>query len=85
MYYGGDKHRFIVRSKKEVKPSNVSVLDQPLDRRISTLMTCTPIGTTLRRLILSAEEVDPVTGITLSIGEKGQRPLPAVKTQMLPI
>lgn len=70
VYYRGDKHRYIVRSKREVQPSDTSVLDQPTTERIATLMTCTPIGTTLRRLILVAEEVDSATGIALKVGEK---------------
>jgi LPXTG-site transpeptidase (sortase) family protein len=73
VYYGGDKHRYVVRSKSEVKPSNVHVLDQPLDRRTATLMTCTPVGTTLRRLIVTAEEVDPLTGMALHVEEKATK------------
>lgn len=70
VYYGGDRHTYRITKKYEVKPSNVSVLDQPTSQRISTLMTCTPIGTTLRRLIVQAEEIDPISGDILSVGEK---------------
>lgn len=69
-YYGGDRHTYRVIKKYEVKPSNVSVLDQPTTKRLSTLMTCTPVGTTLRRLIIQAEEIDPVSGEVLKVGEK---------------
>ena len=85
VYYGGDKHRYVIRGKKEVKPSNVSVLDQPTDRRVATLMTCTPIGTTLRRLIVTAEEIDPVTGAPLGIGEHGTVERREIKATALPI
>ncbi|MBU2259213.1 class E sortase [Patescibacteria group bacterium] len=85
VYYGGDKHRYIVRGKKEVKSSDVTVLDQPVDRRVATLMTCTPIGTTLRRLIITSEEVDPQTGIALQVGERGHDSLPKARPQALPI
>lgn len=70
VYYGGDRHAYRVTKKYEVRPNDVSVLDQPMDKRLSTLMTCTPVGTTLRRLIVQAEEIDPVTGDTLKVGEK---------------
>lgn len=70
VYFNGDKHNYRVTKKFEVSPSNVSVLDQPTDKRTSTLMTCTPVGTTLRRLIVQAEEYDPVTGTALAVGEK---------------
>ncbi len=62
IYYRGDLFTYRVTEKKEVRPNNVSVLDQPVDRQISTLMTCTPIGTTLRRLIVTAVRIDPETG-----------------------
>lgn len=85
VYYGGDKHRYIVRKKEEVKPSNVNVLDQPLDRRMATLMTCTPVGTTLNRLIILAEEIDPLTGMALKIGEKSRGSMPRLNVEQLPI
>lgn len=85
VYYGGDKHRYVISSKKEVKPSNVDVLDQPLNRRMSTLMTCSPVGTTLRRLILTAQEIDVRTGIPLEVGEQQEREVVRAKPAMLPI
>ena len=43
IYYGGDRHRYVIQEKREVKPTDVGILDQPLDRRIATLMTCVPM------------------------------------------
>lgn len=87
VYYGGDRHTYRVTKKYEVKPNNVSVLDQPTSQRIATLMTCTPIGTTLRRLIVQAEEIDPSSGDVLSVGEKtvevAEKPL--MRLDALPI
>ena len=77
VYFGGDKHRYVVRSKKEVQPTDVTVLDQPVDARVATLMTCTPIGTTLRRLIVRAEEVDLKTGKPLAVGERADQDRPS--------
>lgn len=86
VYYGGDKHRYVISEKKEIVPSDVTVLDQPISKRISTLMTCTPVGTTLRRLILIAQEIDNVTGEPLAVGEHGHEDIaPTMKTEMLPI
>lgn len=50
-----------VTSKKEVSPKDVSVLHQGDDYTM-TLMTCTPVGTTLKRLVVSAELLN--TGFT---------------------
>ncbi|MDD4628906.1 MAG: sortase [Candidatus Peribacteraceae bacterium] len=85
VYYNGDKHRYTVLDKKEVKPSNVDVLDQPTGKRLGTLMTCTPVGTTLRRLIITSEEVDPETGTALAVGAQPVREKPKYKMEMLPI
>jgi LPXTG-site transpeptidase (sortase) family protein len=86
VFYGGDRHRYVIQEKKEVKPSDVTVLDQPLNKRISTIMTCTPVGTTLRRLIIRAQEVNLTTAEPLSVGEHELNDhSPQHKLEMLPI
>lgn len=85
VFYGGDKHTYRIIEKKEVKPTNVSVLDQPTNKRLATLMTCTPVGTTLRRLILVAEEIDPRTNLALTVGERVADQKQNLKLQSLPI
>lgn len=62
VYYGdkqGDqeKHVYKVTDIKEVKPHEVDILKQTDDYRL-TLITCTPIGTTLRRLVVTAIQVE---------------------------
>jgi LPXTG-site transpeptidase (sortase) family protein len=56
LYYDQQKYHYRVRETKEVKKDDVSVLSQT-DEHILTLMTCVPLGTNLRRLIVVAEEV----------------------------
>ncbi len=86
VYYKGDRHRYIITEKKEVSPSDITVLDQPENRRIATLMTCTPVGTTLRRLIIVAQEVDPTTGEPLAVGQRGDKGVsPKLELEALPI
>lgn len=58
VYYNQNRFTYEVTDKKEVQPSNVDVLTQPHDQKISTLMTCTPVGTTLRRLIITSKQVN---------------------------
>ncbi len=57
IYYDQQKYTYKVREKFEVTPDNVNVLQQPHDKKVSTLMTCTPVGTTLRRLIIRADDI----------------------------
>lgn len=86
VYYKGDRHRYVVTEKKEVSPGDITVLDQPEGKRISTLMTCTPIGTTLRRLVVIAQEVNPLTGDVLAVGQRGEKGVtPKLKLEALPI
>lgn len=86
VYHNGDKYRYVIDAKKEILPSDVTVLDQPLSKRVATLMTCTPVGTTLRRLILSAREIDPATGADMEVGaHQEQQERPAIKLDALPI
>ena len=57
VYYQQKKYRYKVVEKKEVRPYEVKVLEQSKTEKLSTLMTCWPIGTTLRRLVVTGEEV----------------------------
>jgi len=56
VYYDQLRYEYKIYNKMEVQPDNVSVLEQPKDKKIATLMTCTPVGTALRRLIIQAEQ-----------------------------
>ena len=38
----------------EVQPTDLSVLDQQFDGKYLTLITCSPPGTTLRRLVVKS-------------------------------
>jgi LPXTG-site transpeptidase (sortase) family protein len=57
VYYDQKKYTYQVTDKKDVQPSNVAVLEQPTDKKMATLMTCTPVGTALRRLIITADQI----------------------------
>lgn len=59
IYVTNDQKEFHYRviSKKEVSPDDVSILKQG-DQKILTLMTCTPVGTALKRLVVTAELVE---------------------------
>ena len=57
VYYDQMRYEYAIYDKFEVQPDNVEVLKQPNDKKMATLMTCTPVGTALRRLIIQAEEI----------------------------
>ncbi len=49
-----------VSSTEIVSPAKVSELDQPSTRHELSLMTCTPVGTSLNRFIVHADQANPV-------------------------
>ncbi len=51
VYWNGKKYVYELTQSKIIPPTETSVLKQPHDRRIITLMTCTPVGTNKNRLI----------------------------------
>ncbi len=59
IYHKGNKFVYTVTSKKVVSPDDVSVMTQTATPTM-TLMTCTPPGTSLQRLIISLDRTDPV-------------------------
>lgn len=56
VYYNQQKYTYKITEKREVAPSEVDVLSQGDEHKI-TLMTCTPVGTNLRRLVLIGEMI----------------------------
>lgn len=56
MHYEQEKYEYIVYDTQVVLPTQVDVLTQTGEDRL-TLITCTPVGTNLRRLIVLAEPV----------------------------
>lgn len=56
--YQNVAYLYKVNQKTVVKPDDISVLDQGNESKL-TLMTCTPVGTTLNRLIITANQIYP--------------------------
>ncbi len=52
IFWEGEKYTYQVKEIKVVAPTETSVLNQPKDKSILTLMTCTPVGTNKNRLVL---------------------------------
>lgn len=53
------RYTYTVTQTEVVKPTEVSKLVYPTDKPILTLITCTPLGTSLNRLLVTAEQVSP--------------------------
>lgn len=57
--YKGVRYTYRVTGSRVVEPTDVSVLGQS-DENMLTLITCTPVGTSDKRLIVSAKQISPV-------------------------
>lgn len=53
IYYNQDKYVYEVTDYKVVNPENIEILKQVPGNQL-TLITCTPVGTNLRRLVVTA-------------------------------
>ncbi|MBT5017080.1 sortase [Candidatus Peregrinibacteria bacterium] len=56
VYHDQDEYRYMVREMREVRNEDVSVLDQSNEKTL-TLMTCSPVGTNFRRLVVVADQI----------------------------
>lgn len=59
IHHEGTRYTYEVTDSYIVEPDNMSVLDQPKDTSMLTLITCTPPGTSWQRLIVEAEQISP--------------------------
>ena len=57
--YESKRYTYTVTKKEVVLPTEVSKLVYPTDKPMLTLITCTPLGTALKRLLVTAEQVSP--------------------------
>lgn len=52
------KYKYLVEEMFEVEPTDLSILEQRFDGRYFTMVTCSPPGTYLRRLVVKARIAD---------------------------
>jgi sortase A len=57
--YQGKRYTYTITSKQVIEPTDVNKLIYPTDKPIMTLITCTPLGTALHRLLIIGEQVSP--------------------------
>ncbi|MDN5274292.1 MAG: sortase family protein [Candidatus Saccharibacteria bacterium] len=78
--YEGKRYSYTVTRKEVVKPTQVDKLVYATDKPILTLITCTPLGTSLNRLLITAEQVSPspssATAAPATTGSTGSTSIP---------
>ncbi len=59
VYYDQKKYVYKIFEERIVPPEDTSVLNQPTDQKIGTLMTCWPPGTVTYRKIYRSHQIEP--------------------------
>ncbi len=59
IHYKGKRYVYNVTEKEEINPSQINKLVRPNKKPMTTLVTCTPIGTDDRRLLVYADQISP--------------------------
>lgn len=62
--YHGTRYTYTITKKAVVDPTDVAALVYPTTKPMLTLLTCTPLGTALHRLLITAEQVSPDPSIS---------------------
>ncbi len=57
--YKGKRYTYKVTKMEEVQPTDVHKLIYDTDKPVMTLITCVPLGTAQRRLLVTAEQINP--------------------------
>jgi len=57
--YKSKRYTYTVTTKEVVSPTEVGKLVYPTTKPILTLLTCTPLGTSLNRLLVTSEQISP--------------------------
>lgn len=57
--YNSKRYTYSITKKEVVSPTEVSKLVYPTDKPVLTLITCTPLGTSLNRLLVTADQISP--------------------------
>lgn len=58
-HYEGKRYIYKVTEKKVIDPTEISALQLGTDKPRFTIVTCTPPGTALKRLLVIAEQISP--------------------------
>lgn len=78
--YKSKRYTYTVTKKEVVKPTDVNKLVYKTDKPMLTLITCTPLGTSTNRLLVTAEQVSPdpsaATKAPADSGEPAQATIP---------
>ena len=80
--YNSVRYTYRVIKKQIVDPSNVAALVMDTNKPLLTLVTCTPLGTSRNRLLVTAEQISPNYDNTTEVDKS--TPVVDESTELLP-
>ncbi len=84
LHYEGTRYIYKIVNKETVEPNDFS-LTLPTTKPTTTLITCTPPGTSWRRLIIQAEQISPaVTADQLDVTNLPDSGVPSSEDSIVP-
>lgn len=78
--YNSTRYTYQVKKKEVVDPSNVAALVTNADKPTLTLVTCTPLGTSRYRLLVTGEQISP----SYEKAEEAEQYTPSTESETLP-
>ncbi len=82
--YEGVRYTYKVIKKEVVEPTNVAALVIQTEKPLITLVTCTPLGTSRYRLLVTGEQISPVYDESKQSEEEADKATPVVDGALLP-
>ncbi len=71
--YQSQRYTYEVTGSKVVEPNDLSVLSQTAEPTVS-IITCTPPGTSWKRLVVTAKQIDPSPNTQTAVAPKASQP-----------
>lgn len=72
VHHDGTRYTYKITDKKVIKPSQIQELQIGYDKPMLTLVTCTPAGTSINRLLIYAEQINPDPLSATKVAEENQ-------------
>lgn len=72
VHYNGTRYTYKVTGEKVIKPEQIYELQTGYDKPMVTLVTCTPAGTSLNRLLIFGEQINPDPQSATKVAEENQ-------------
>lgn len=59
LHYNGIRYTYTVTEIEVILPNEVAKVIKQTDKPLASLITCVPVGTALKRLVVTAEQISP--------------------------